>query len=339
MSGSKPPHHPITSAASMRRLFSLLLTHPGFRRAFLRLLKTIFSTYLRPQYFQGRAHAKVPLEMDLDACVPFDLTWLACYVGFVRLWQGSLGWLHRTFGDRALPEMEAFLAGMESLFLAAREVFAVTDSTVSSRPGPWPPGCRPSLDWLMIQQADRNSFCFPSLHVMIARYTAIRIGAAIDLLQAQDGAGPVERKASGEAGEDDSFRAEKGFLEERAARITESIVYVKQHSLSDIPAGLFLLRNMQVTGDCPASTLEDDMRFMRLLFPGGDGRITPFMIALYQRLERALQADRMGASAFAGPAPGLPQRVLLDFLKDYRQETSALMLQAFHPGIPTERPS
>ncbi len=311
MPGSKPPDHPITSAASVRRMYWLLLAKPRFRRAYLRLCMTIFRTYIRPQFFQGRGHRKIQLDTELDARLPFDPTWLPCYLGFVRLWEGSLGWLHIRFGDRALPELEGFVQGMESLFLAARGVFAELDSTVASRPGFWPPGPWPSgpgrggrparLDWLLIQCFDRNSFCFPSLHVMIVRYNAARIEAGLDRLRSP--------------GED--FSAEKAFLEERALRIVESIVHVKQHGLSDIPAGLFLLRNMNVTGGFPAGAAGDDMLFLERLFPGpGDreGELRAFLQALYARLQKTHAAGS-----------GTPQRVLLGFLKDYREEVGKLL--------------
>ena len=317
MQGGKPPHHPITSAASLRRLYVLLLIRPGFRRAYLRLLKTIYGTYVRPQFFQGRGHGKIPLDTELDAGIPFDPTWLPCYLGFVRLWAGSLGWLHCRFGDRALPEMEGFLEGMGSLFHEARRVFSEQDSTMASRPGCWPtragterrrlPGM-PSLNWLLIQLADRNSFCFPSLHVMIVRFNAVRMAAILDRLR--------------EPGQD--FSAEKAFLEDRALRIVESIVHVKQHSLSDIPAGLFLLSNMEGTGGHPPVTAGDDARFLERLFPGADARPRAFLIALYDRLHRARQnAD---ASPQAGAArEGETHAVLLAFLRDYRKEVGKLL--------------
>ncbi|MDB5047402.1 MAG: hypothetical protein JWO30_473 [Fibrobacteres bacterium] len=304
MPGRKPPDHPITSAASVLRLYWIVFRNPRFRRRYLRLIGNIFRIYFKPQFFRRRGHTRIPLDMELDGLVPFDPTWLPCYLGFVRLWVGSLGWLHVRFGDRALPEMEAFVAGLETLFLEAHKIFSQRDSTVASRPGPLP-----SLESLIIHLSDRNSFCFPSLHVMIARYNARRIGASLDRL--------------GGPGED--FSAEKAFLEERALRIVESIIHVKQHSLSDIPAGLFLLHTLSAEGEARnGDEAEDDLRFLERLFleaektePGADGergrKLRSFMGAMYRRLHHAHRSGRN------------PHAVLLDFLGNYREEVGILL--------------
>jgi hypothetical protein len=110
-------------------------------------------SYIFPQ-FSAHRRVRVALDMELDATVPFDETWLECYMGFVRLWQGSLGWLHLRFGDRALPEMEGFITGLESLFLEA--------------PGSSPYGIRPCpgvpvLDFAWIPSSSMRSIGTPSV--------------------------------------------------------------------------------------------------------------------------------------------------------------------------------
>lgn len=259
---------------------------------YLRLLGNIVRTFFAPQFLGGRRRKAVPLDMELDAAIPFDPTWLPCYLGFVRLWMGSLGWVHRRFGDRALGEMERFLVDFESLFLQSHKVFSQCDSTVRTRPGP-----KARLDSLMIHAFDRNSFCFPSLHVMIVRFNAGRVAAILDRLKSP--------------GED--FLSEKVFLEERAIRIAESIVHVKQHSLSDIPAGLFFLQSLGLGG-----TPEEDLRFLERLFDqtgqGGRGhRIRSYLRALYHRLQ---EARSQGCDSHA---------VLVQFLRGYEGEIRALM--------------
>ena len=305
MPGVPPPRHPLTSGAAWRRLHWLVLTRPRFALRCLMLLGTVLRTYVLPQYTAHR-RPRVPLDMELDAAVPFDPTWLGCYMGFVRLWQGSLGWLHLRFGDRALPEMEGFLAGLESLFLEAHKVFSARDSTLASRPGP-----RLSPDSLVIHLFDRNARCFPSLHVMIVRYTHLRMAAAVARLCDERGA----------------CAAELAFLEERALRIVESIVHVKQHSLSDIPAALFLLHALGGSGEVPRGDREGDARFLARLFlqaEHGDrgGRMREFMRALYERLQAARAAGRS------------PHEALSGFLARYDEEVSALLKPASGgPGI------
>jgi hypothetical protein len=297
MPGTKPPAHPITSAASVARLYWVILRRPRFAKLGLRLVGNIIRTYFAPQFIRRKGLKIVPLDTELDALVPFDHTWLACYMGFVRLWTGSLGWMHRRFGDRALPEMEGFVTGLESLFLEAYKVFRDLDSTVASRPGP-----RASLDSLVIHLADRNALCFPSLHVMIVRYNVRRVAAAVDRLKAP--------------GED--FSGELAFLEERSLRIVESIIHVKQHSVSDIPAGLFLLNALGHSGNGRAGVSDEDLRFMERLFlesgkEAHGGRLRAFMLRLYHRLHQARDGGRD------------PHAVLLDFLGRYQEEVARLL--------------
>jgi hypothetical protein len=192
--------------------------------------------------------------------------------------------------------MLAFLDGLETLFLEARKVFAVRDTTLASRPGP-----RLRFMSLLIHLVDRNSFCFPSLHVMIVRYNAMALAGAVSRLAPAADHGP-----------------ELAFLEERALRIVESIIHVKQHSVSDIPAGLFLLHALGGTGAVPAGEREDDWRFMEALFLQAEHgvrgmRLRSFMRRLYARLHTARDGGRG------------PHEALVDFLDRYGEEAAALL--------------
>jgi hypothetical protein len=299
MRGDPETFPSLASAAALRRFHWLLIARPRFGKRGLRLFATMVRRYILPQ-FTAHLRERVALDTELDAAVPFDDSWLPCYMGFIRLWQGSLGWLHLRFGDRALPEMEGFLEGLESLFLEAAKVFALRDSTLAGRPGP---RLRPVS--LLIHAFDRNAFCFPSLHVMIVRYTHLRLAGAVSRLCAEDGACP----------------AELAYLEERALRIVESIIHVKQHSLSDIPAALFLLHSLGGKNGLPDADRESDRRFLEALFRqeshGRNGmRLRGFMQALYDRLHARLAAE--------GGGRGAPE-ALAGFLGSYEGEVAALM--------------
>jgi hypothetical protein len=301
-----PP--PLASGAALRRFHWLILAHPRFGRRCLRLFATTLRSYILPQ-FSAHRRVRVALDTELDAAVPFDASWLGCYLGFVRLWQGSLGWLHLRFGDRALPEMEGFLEGLESLFLEAAKVFALRDSTLAGRPGP-----RLKAGSLLIHAFDRNAYCFPSLHVMIVRYTHLRLTAAVARLCDGEGACP----------------AELAYLEERAMRIVESIIHVKQHSVSDIPAALFLLHSLGGKGGMPEADRESDIRFLDALFRqeghGREGaRLRGFMRGLYERLHAARLSQGSDGTASPGGVGRAAHEALADFLGKYEEEVAALM--------------
>src|SRR5687768_10122323 len=104
--------HPITSLSSQVRLVGLFLLRPGTGLLFLRVLATTWSRFSLPQYGPWRTGRVRKVAMALDAGFGFDPAWYPTYMGFTRLWIGSLGWLHRRYGRRAVPDIRAFLLGL-----------------------------------------------------------------------------------------------------------------------------------------------------------------------------------------------------------------------------------
>jgi hypothetical protein len=287
---SPAPAHPITSTASLVRLALVLVAHPRLGIRFLRVLWTTWRRFFLPQSGPWRSARTRQVAMDLDRHFRFDAAWYPCYMGFTRLWMGSLGWLHRRFGRRAVPDIEAFLAGLETLFVEAHKVYARCQSTVSG------PGLRPAGTPLAIRLFDPNLHCLPSTHVMIVGYNAWRLAAILGRLR-----GP---------GED--FAAEAAFVRDRAQRVVESIVHVKQHSLGDIAPALLLLDSL---GFGPSR--EANLDFLDGLFhhlPAAEGEpVRAFLKAAYERL-----SDRREAGEAAVP-------LLLAFLENYDREVESLL--------------
>lgn len=294
--------HPILDWRSQARLLGLFLLRPGIGFRFLRVLWTTWFRFFVPQYGPWRTGTIRKVAMGLDAHFTFDASWYPTYMGFTRLWMGSLGWLHRRYGRRAVPEIRAFLAGLESLFVEAHKVYSRCQSTMSQAPG------RPAGTPLAIRLFDPNLHCFPSTHVMIVGYNAWNLAAILDRLR--------------EPGED--FGAEKELLWDRARRVVESIIHVKQHSLGDIAPALMLLGSLG-HGPRRAGVLE----FLDGLFPhlpdDHGASVRAFLRAAYERLE-----DRREAGEQAVP-------LLVAFLEDYEREVEALMAglsAARGPGEP-----
>lgn len=291
--------HPIVSAASRARLAYVLVRHPRVGLLFLRVLRTTWTRFFLPQYGPWRSGKFRKVSMDLDGGFPFDAAWYPTYMGFTSLWMGSLGWLHLRFGRRAVPDIHAFLSGLESLFVEAHKVYARCQSTVSAG-GPdgahpaMPP--RPAGTPLAIRLFDPNLHCFPSTHVMIVAYNAWRLAAVLDRF-----------------GKDEAeFAAEKAFVLESARRVVESIVHVKQHSLGDIAPALTLLSAM---GYGPGR--KEALDFLDGLFPHlpreqGES-VRAFLRSAYEALE-----DRREAGE-----PAIP--LLVAFLEEYDREVAALM--------------
>lgn len=283
--------HPILSAGSRARLAWVLLRHPRTGLLFLRVLKTTWTRFFLPQYGPWRSGKVRKVSMELDSAFAFDASWYPCYMGFTHLWTGSLGWLHGRFGRRALPDIQAFLTGLESLFIEAHKVYAACQSTAATGPL-----VRPKGTPLAIRVFDPNLHCFPSTHVMIVGYNAWRLAEILDRFKGQ--------------GED--FEAEKALLRHEASRVVESIIHVKQHSLGDIAPALMLLGAM---GFGPRR--EEALEFLEGLFPHlpaeQGAAVRAFLKSTYERME-----DRRRAGEQAIP-------VLLAFLEDYDREIAAIL--------------
>lgn len=284
------PVHAILSTRSQLHLASVFLLRPRLGLLFLRILWTTWTRFFLPQYGPWRTGRTRKVTMELDALFRFDAAWYPCYMGFTRLWTGSLGWFHMRFGRRSVPDIHAFLTGLESLFLEAHKVYARCQSTVSET------RARPAGTPLAIRLFDPNLHCFPSTHVMIVGYNAWRMASILDRFQ--------------RPGED--FSAEKDFLMDQARRVVESIIHVKQHSLGDIAPALMLLDDL---GYGP--TRDGILEFLDGLFPhlpGDQGlAVRTFLKGAYERLE-----DRREAGAKAVP-------LLLSYLENYDREVKDLL--------------
>jgi len=288
--GRETGNHAIASWASFLRLHFALLRHPRVGFLYARVIKNIMVTYFVPQFIPGRVRRVVRLDMELDRLVPFDPSSFPRYMEFTRFWIGSLGWIYGRFGHAALGEIRDFLTGLESLFFAANEVFSVCGSTLS-RPGP-----KLSFDSLLIHLADRNRYCFPSLHVMIVCFTDHRVAQMLDRLNAHD----------------EEAEHARIYHREQAKRIVESTVQTKQHSLCDIPSALFLLDSLDV-GYGTSRNLD----FLAGLFAGGSAeqarRIPAFLTSMYSELDQRTDSGKAAA------------QVLLDFLGSYQGRVKGLL--------------
>ncbi len=289
--------------SSQARLCVLLVLAPGAGLRFLRVLWTTWFRFFLPQYGPWRAERVRTVAMALDAGIPFDASWYPTYMSFTRLWMGSLGWLHRRFGRRALPDIAAFLAGIETLFVEAHKVYSRCQSTMAQGAPVRPAG----TPWA-IRLLDPNLHCFPSTHVMIVGYNAWALAGILDRLGGPGG----------------DFAAEKAFLLDQASRVVESIVHVKQHSLGDIAPALMLL---DALGHGPGR--EGALGFLDGLFPhlpGPQGaEVRAFLKAAYERLE-------------AGRAAGQDAALLLvDFLEEYEREIAELVAGLRAEAVPERR--
>ena len=138
---------------------------------------------------------------------------------FYPLWVKCLYFLYREFGRRSLPTIGVFMHEIADLYLEAAKVYRVCQSTTKR------PKYLGSAHFRIIHLTDPHLHCVPSLHVLVVVLNSIRFCQFVDRLS-HNGA---------------AYAKQKRYVYTQAVEITNSILYVKQHSVNCIPAALYAL--------------------------------------------------------------------------------------------------
>lgn len=164
----------------------------------------------------------VDVDHPLDDEIPFAPEKVGVYLDFIAFWIRPLGYIGRRFGDDAQRRYAvAFLRLIEQCYREASGVYRFRMSTTR----------RPRYArgrFLAIRLFDPHYLCVPSLHVMIVvlTYTFYR-RAFTELGVTGAEADSLDRELFG-----------------GAVEITETVLYIKQHSVNCIPAALYAMSRM-----------------------------------------------------------------------------------------------
>ncbi len=207
---------------SVTRGIIFFLTNKKTRKTGFKFLGTIVRTFFIPQY-QGRLRLKkrivVNVDHELDKLIPFSADYIKTYLGFTHLWIKSILFIYLEFEKKSLPLINQYIMDIGHLYISS---FDVTDKCQSTTTRP---GSGNNIPLKLIHWMDPHLHCVPSLHVMIVCFNHLRISSLIKEL----------------AGETTGYEIELEYLRNQAVLITNSILYMKQHSINCIPAGLFAL--------------------------------------------------------------------------------------------------
>ncbi|HOZ71887.1 MAG TPA: hypothetical protein PK179_05180 [Spirochaetales bacterium] len=224
------------------------------------------------------------VEHPLDAIIPIRYEAARVYLTFVKLWMDALGYFRHRLGKAFDDVVIEFLAGLGRCYSDAGSVYGRCLSTTRR------PDTAPSLRLAFVYAVDPHLFCVPSLHVLVVCYTYFRL-----------------RELLAATGEAERFGRELGALRSRAVEITESILYVRQHSVNCIPTALAMLSVI-----APGYDEVEAKAFMAELFardaevePGARARVLDYMTSLYDQV------------APAGGSPEDRYNAIIDFLKAY----------------------
>lgn len=162
----------------------------------------------------------VNVEHPLDAKIPFSPRYVGIYMDFSPCWIRALAFLLHNFGNRAKPYVKEYLKEVESMYQFAARIYSQIMSTTNR------PHYAKSFLFNVIYAFDPHLMCIPSLHVMIVVFLYTKMKYIMECL-----------------GEDGSFYEELNGLFRHAVAITDSILFVKQHSVNCVAAGMFAIHN------------------------------------------------------------------------------------------------
>ncbi len=232
--------------ASISHLTWVTLTHRTTAFSGLRVLWIVtrffffpqFQTLFLARFRPAKARPVVSVDHPLDKDIPFRPEHVQLYLSFIPLWLKSCAELYRLRGRKALPAMRDYFTFIGDLYREAAEIYLTCQST-TARPnykkGPF----------RLIHISDPHLHCVPSLHVMLVAanyYWMAKIYKEWGLTCRRS-------------------RENLDWFWEQALSISESVLFIKQHSVNCIPAALFMLSSGEV-----ALNKNEGLAFIEKLF-------------------------------------------------------------------------
>jgi hypothetical protein len=205
---------PVYACIKTLSIFSL---RPAAIRCIISIFYNFFFRQYRAAWMPGRAPVS-RVDHPLDLKIPFVPAWINIYLDFIAFWIRMLSFLLRTYRRRAYPAVGEFLTAIGSLYRFAAEVYQKNFST-TNRPFYI---ARPRF--FLVHLADPHLMCIPSLHVMVVILTYTRFAAILRSLD-----------------ETDHCSANIDEMKQGALSIISAILFVKQHSVNCVAAGLYAM--------------------------------------------------------------------------------------------------
>jgi hypothetical protein len=295
--------------AGYARPIALALSRPALTAAALRLVVEALRSFFLPQFQNVFFHRRPTVNVDdpLDASVPFDPRYVKKYLQFVRLWIGSFYTIWRLYGDGAIPGLVAYIDAIRSLYADAGKVYKRVHTTTTR------PSRNYNLRFAIIHAVDPHLNCIPSLHVLVVAANWMLAESFVKEL------GSPPRRGPGFHGRRGFDASQRGFdaslwieeLRSEALAITESVLFVKQHSVNCIGVSLYCLGRFY-----PHFEGKRGEAFVRDLFADGLGTAQGLAPELGEKLRRRMREvrDELEGAFASHPERGWRAPVL-EFIK------------------------
>jgi hypothetical protein len=215
------------SALSVVKIYSYLSLWPAAFHCIFTAIRYFFALQYKGAFLRSRLNRfwkKIPVsqvDCPLDRTIPFKPEYISVYMDFATHWIRTQGFLLQMFGRRALPHVRAYIYAISDLYINAAGLYRVNMSTTDR------PRYFARFQFISVHILDPHLLCIPSLHVMVAVRTYTIFA---DIL----------RKLGGTA----QFAREIENVRAHSIAITESVLYVKQHSVNCVAAALYAMRRL-----------------------------------------------------------------------------------------------
>jgi hypothetical protein len=286
---------PVLRGSTLYLVF-VVLGSPRLLWVLFSFLGTVFRRFFFDQFvyrfrLRARSGNKPELrnvEHPLDATIPVRFETISVYLTFIQLWISAISYLRRCLGPSFNADFIDFLTGLRQCYRDASSVYSHCLTTTTR------PAQAPGLRFAFVYAVDPHLFCVPSLHVLVVCYTYKKLEG---LLRTRDDL--------------ELFRQELAAVKARALEITESILYVRQHSVNCIPTALSMLSVI-----LPSYDETEAKAFLAELFKHDDdisearrNDALSYMLGLYDRV------------AGNGLEPEARYGAIVDFLLSYEELT------------------
>lgn len=190
-------------------------------RIFISIIKytyVVFFDFFMPQFFKGKTTV-VNVDHPLDSTIEFMPHYVKKYLSFVKLWITTLSYIVYKIGRASFIDVNEFLKGLIFAYRESAYVYKKCKSTMIR------PNYKKGLQFKVIHYTDPHLHCIPSLHVIVVVYNYI-MGKKI-----------LEKFSDKKSVQKDAVK----WLYQQAVIITDTILYVKQHSINCISTSLFFM--------------------------------------------------------------------------------------------------
>lgn len=255
------------SEYSTPKAYFIIFTHWKTCRATFSYIFTVLKDFFSIQFARKFNFTETPIvhvDNELDDKVPFNPAKVKIYLGFVDFWIKPLTMLTEVLGvKKAIPYIVEFLGYIKAAYYEAGQLYRIS-MTTTNRPKYYKGRFR------LIHVFDPHFLCVPSLHIGVVTLTYAFYRKIFPEL-------PVSQEQK-DLWLDQLYRG--------AASISETVLYIKQHSVNCIPAAMHMMSFIMK----PHFTPEDSIKFLNDLFkdapdvtPEDQKALSEYMKFVYER--------------------------------------------------------